>query len=105
MSIREPAPRTSENPGPADWIFVPALLISGFVLWASAPGGRILALSALLPALCGIVLRAMRQMTGASICAVIVLAWYWLPPLLLFFVASMRGHGLYESFSSPILPH
>jgi hypothetical protein len=36
----------------------------------------------------------MRQVTGASICAVIVLAWYWLPPLLLFFVASMGGHVL-----------
>jgi hypothetical protein len=88
------APRTSENPGPAYWIFVPALLLSGFGLLASAPGGRLLALSALLPALCGIVLRAMRRMTGASIFAVIVLAWYWLPPLLLFFVASMRRHAL-----------
>jgi hypothetical protein len=94
MSVPEPAPRTSANPGPAYWIFVPALLISAFPLWASAPGGRLLALSALLPALCGIVLRARRQMAGASICAVIVLAWYWLPPLLLFFVASMRGHAI-----------
>ena len=88
------APRTSANSGPAYWMFVPALLISPFALLTSAPGGRLLALSALLPALCGIALRAMRQMTGASICAVIVLAWYWLPPLLLFFMASMRRHGL-----------
>ena len=94
MSVPEPAPRTSANAGPPYWIFVPALLISAFPLWASAPGGRLLALSALLPALCGIVLRARRQMVGASICAVIVLAWYWLPPLLLFFVASMRGHAI-----------
>lgn len=94
MSVPEPAPRTSANAGPPYWIFVPALLISAFPLWASAPGGRLLALSALLPALCGIVLRARRQMAGASICAVIVLAWYWLPPLWLFFVASMRGHAI-----------
>lgn len=58
MSVPEPAPRTSANAGPPYWIFVPALLISAFPLWASAPGGRLLALSALLPALCGIVLRA-----------------------------------------------
>ena len=50
-------------------------------------------LSALLPALCGIVLRAMRQMTGASICAVLVLAWYWLPAFLLLFVGAMRGRA------------
>jgi hypothetical protein len=75
-------------------MFVPALLISPFALLTSAPGGRLLALSALLPALCGIALRAMRQMTGASICAAIVLAWYWLPAVLLFFMASMRRHGL-----------
>ncbi len=30
-------------------------------------------------------------MTGASICAVIVLAWYWLPAILLLLVASMRA--------------
>jgi hypothetical protein len=71
-------------------------LISGFGLWASVHSGlqafiSLLALSALLPALCGIVLRTMRQMTGASICAVIVLSWYWLPAILLVFVASMRG--------------
>jgi hypothetical protein len=108
MSIREPALRTSENPGPAYWIFVPALLISGFVLWASAAGGRLLALSALLPALCGIVLRATRQMTGASICAVIVLACYWLPAVLLLFVASMRassgGLALVVYYSMFIIP-
>lgn len=96
MSVREPAPRTSAHPGPAYWIFVPALLIPGFVLWASVHSDlqafiRLLALSALLPALCGVVLRAMRQMTAASICAVIVLSWYWLPTILLVFVAATRG--------------
>jgi hypothetical protein len=95
MSLREPAQRASANAGPAYWIFVPALLLSGFVLWASKYGDlvaffRLLALSALLPALCGIVLRMRRQMTGASICAVIVLAWYWLPPILLLLVAGTR---------------
>jgi hypothetical protein len=98
MSVREPALRTSAHDGPAYWIFAPSLLISGFGLWTSAHGGlqtfiSLLALSALLPALCGIVLRAMRQMTGASICAVIVLAWYWLPALLLALVVAMRGRA------------
>jgi len=93
---REPALRTSANPGPGYWIFLPALLLSGFGLWASVSGDLqafigLMALSALLPALCGIVLRAMRQMTGASICAVIVLSGYWLPAILLAFVAAMRG--------------
>jgi hypothetical protein len=82
MSMQKPAPRTSANPGPAYWILVPALVLSAFALWASVHRGlqlfnSLLALSALLPALCGIVLRATRRMTGASICAVIVLAWYW----------------------------
>jgi hypothetical protein len=105
MSVREPLPRTSASPGPAYWIFVPALFISGFVLWASAPSARLLALSALLPALFGIVLRARRQMTGASICAVIVLAWYWLPAILLVFVGSMRGHArLVVAFAIYIIP-
>jgi hypothetical protein len=95
MSIQKPAPRTSANPGPAYWIFVPALVLSAFALWASVHRGlqlfnSLLALSALLPALCGIVLRATRRMTGASICAVIVLAWYWLPAIsLLFMIAAM----------------
>lgn len=98
MSIQEPALRTSASPGPAYWIFVPALLLSGFVLWASAPGElhvffRLLALSALLPAMFGIVLRATREMTGASICAVIVLAWYWLPAILLLLVSGTRGRA------------
>jgi hypothetical protein len=98
MSVREPVPRTSEHAGPAYWIFVPAILLPGFVLWAGVGGGlqifiSLLALSALLPGLCGITLRAMRQTTGASICAVIVLAWYWLPPLLLLSVMGMRGRG------------
>jgi len=35
----------------------------------------------------------MRQMTGASICAVLVLAWYWLPAFLLLFVGAMRGRA------------
>lgn len=35
----------------------------------------------------------MRQTTGASICAVIVLFWYWLPALLLVFVAAARGRA------------
>jgi len=95
MSIQKPAPRTSANPGPAYWIFVPALVLSAFAFWASVHRGlrlfnSLLALSALLPALFGLVLRTMRQMTGASICAVIVLAWYWLPAILLLFaVAAM----------------
>jgi hypothetical protein len=98
MSVRGPVLRTSAHAGPAYWIFVPSLLISGFGLWTSVHGGlqtflSLLALSALLPALCGIVLRAMRQMTGASICAVLVLAWYWLPAFLLLFVAEMRGRA------------
>jgi hypothetical protein len=47
----------------------------------------------------------MRQMTGASICAVIVLAWYWLPAILLVFVSSMRGHALLVvTFAIYILP-
>lgn len=114
MSVREPAPRTSANPGPAYWIFVPALLLSGFALWASVHGGRqgfisLLALSALLPALCGIVLRTMRQMTGASVCAVIVLAWYWLPAILLALVVlgragSAGGLALVVYYSIFILP-
>ncbi len=111
MSVQEPAPRTSASQGPAFWIFVPALLLSGFVLWASVPRDlffSLLAVSALLPALCGIVLRAMRQMKGASICAVIVLAWYWLPVILLFFVASNRasagGRLLAVYFSELIIP-
>jgi hypothetical protein len=96
VSAREPALRTSAHPGPAYWIFVPALVLSGFGLWASVQGGlqafiSLLALSALLPALCGVILRAMRQMTGASICAAIVLSWYWMPAILLAFVAAMRG--------------
>jgi len=111
MSVPEPAPRTSAPSGPAYWIFVPALLLFGFVLLASVHRDLffgLLAVSALLPALCGIVLRAMRQMKGASICAVIVLAWYWLPLMLLFFVASNRasagGRLLAIYFSELVIP-
>ena len=113
MSVREPVTRTSAHAGPAYWIFVPSLLISGFGLWTSVHGGlqtfiSLLALSALLPALCGIVLRAMRQMTGASICAVLVLAWYWLPAFLLLIVGAMRGRAgglaLVVYYSTFIIP-
>jgi hypothetical protein len=112
MSARQPALRTPTNPGPAYWIFVPALLLSGFALWASVRGDSrastlLVVLSALLPALCGIVLQAIRRMTGASICAVIVLAWYWLPPLLLLFLMGMQRRAalmLAIQFSILVIP-
>jgi hypothetical protein len=96
MTVREPVLRPSLRAGPAYWIFIPALLLSGLLLWTSTHGRPDaffvgLALASLLPPLCGICLRAMRLKTGASICAVIVLGWYWLPTLLLFFVVIMGG--------------
>ena len=89
--------RQTHCAGPAYWIFLPAILLSGFALWKSQaePQGFfvLLALSALLPSLLGLSLRAMHEFTGASICAVIVIAWYWLPVLLLMFVMNMGGRA------------
>ncbi len=90
--------RPSQDAGPAYWIFVPAVLFPAIVLWSihgRPEGFWALCLFVLVPALCGICLRAARHTIGASICAVIVLAWYWFPPLLLLLVlnAGVRRVG------------
>lgn len=87
------------RPGtPAYWIFLPALVISGDVfcasIWfASHPLLIGLMLSAFIPALAGLVCRKLGRRVAASVCAVVVVGWYWIPPftvLLLILTASAR---------------
>ena len=87
------------RPGtPAHWIFLPALVISGAVLCASIWFARNplligLMLSAFIPALAGLVCRKLGRRVASSVCAVIVVGWYWIPPftvLLLIETSSAR---------------
>ena len=80
---------------PKYWIFLPALLISAVLVWAilaSTKHSLIWAVLAIfIPALAGVIFRKLGMKFAASLCAAIVVGWYWIPPLGAFLLLSANG--------------
>jgi hypothetical protein len=81
----EPQPQRAA--GPAYWIFLPGLIAAAvFLLLSFQSDVQSAALfwvfAALIPTAGGLALRSAGERTAASVCAVLVLACYWVPAFL-----------------------